>query len=458
MKIGLVICTYNRPEYLRFCYESLMRADLSKLSDIVVVDDCSSDMAVLSMTDQFLADVTEKYEGNILCSAHMKPQRKSIKDSLMFGFDLAMKCFCDVFINLDGDAQVRNDFIDVLLGVHKNYPAGITTGFNCNTLNRDGSVRHKNLWIEKDGTVMRESVGGINMCFSREVYFKYVRPALMTCLEHGGNWDATACKYSMKDSLPVAVCQQSVVQHLGIKSSMGHDAGGEPADVADDFKPLALPNVTLIAADDKIEGIIKAADISCRDIQFGFVKLLSCQESSDSRAIKIRKLGSKKEYSQFIFKEIINFIETDHFIVFQWDGFVLNYKAWDDKFLNYDYIGAPFEWYNDDMKVGNGGLSLRSRKLHQLIQDEKLELCNDQYIKDFAEDHNICRIHRPFLESKGIKFAPVELARKFSIEAWKSHDNKYKGSFGFHGFSVDFSGTQLPYIPYLLPNNERKIF
>ena len=480
MKVGLLICTYNRPEYLKLCLESLKRADLSKVNAMIFVDDNSSNLETVDLIHNFSefglnVNPTEKFN----LEKSFKDQNKSIKHSLLTGFQYLLEYGCDTFINLDGDAIVRNDFVDVLLSHHEKYPEGIVTGFNCNTLNRDGSIRHKNLWVQ-DGVLFRESVGGINMCFGRSAYFNFVKPALLHTLQHGGNWDHMTCINSMAASLPISVTVPSVVQHIGINSSMGHDAGGEPADVADDFKPLSLPNVTLIGVADDCAGLAKAADISTENIVFGGgIKILSVIANyEDERFIKpagyfryrerlenkgvmfidCKKIGSKTAYSQFVFKEVVKYVDTDYFIIFQADGFILNWKAWTNEFFEYDYIGAPFEWYNDGMQVGNGGFSFRSKKLHQLILDEKLELCNDQYIKDFAEDHNICRIHRPFLESKGIKFAPVELARKFSIEAWKSHDNKYKGSFGFHGFSVDFSGTQLPYIPYLLPNNERKIF
>lgn len=451
---GLLITTYNRPNYLSLCFESLLRADLSNIDRIVIVDDNSTDPEVIPLINQFSIRV-QCNVGTVL-----KQENKSIKDSLLTGINNLLEWGCDTFINLDGDAIVRNDFVDRLLDLKQKYPALIVTGFNCNTLNRDGSIRHKHLYSEP-GAIFRESVGGINMCFHRDQYLKYIKPALVQTLNYGGNWDALSCKNSMADSLPIAVTVPSVVNHIGIKSSMGHDAGGEPADVADDFKPLALLNVTLIGVSDGIgqdgiKGLIKAADISTQNIEFGAVKLLSSWYTTGPD--KIRNLGSRQEYSKFIFKELVNHIDTDYFILFQADGFILNWKEWTNEFFEYDYIGAPWEWYNDGMQVGNGGFSFRSKKLHQLILDEKLELCNDQYIKYFQEDHNISRIHRPFLEGKGIKFAPVELARKFSIEAWMAPDNQYKGSFGFHGFSVNFHGVQLPYIPYLLPNNKREIF
>ena len=55
-------------------------------------------------------------------------------------------------------------------------------------------------------------------------------------------------------------------------------------------------------------------------------------------------------------------------LIIQHDGFILNHKAWDNEFLNYDYIGAPVYWMGNKLiEVGNGGFSLRSKKLLKII-------------------------------------------------------------------------------------------
>ena len=221
---------------------------------------------------------------------------------------------------------------------------------------------------------------------------------------------------------------------------------------------MSLPNVTLIGVADNFRGLNKAADYSCAYIRYSDVKMLSGWHNDGQD--KIRLLGSKKEYSKFVLKELADYISTDYLILFQADGFVINWKAWDNDFYNYDYIGAVWN-FRSEKQVGNGGFSFRSRRLQEILRDdENIVLKNDHIINNFAEDHNICYIYREYLEEKyGIKFAPVEICEKFSIEAWGVHPpgNRYSGSFGFHGFSIDFSQANLPYIPYLLPNPQRKI-
>ena len=50
------------------------------------------------------------------------------------------------------------------------------------------------------------------------------------------------------------------------------------------------------------------------------------------------------------------------------------------------------------------------------------------------EDHCICRIYRDYLENEyKMKFAPIEVARKFAIEGWKVDNPVWNNEFGFHG-------------------------
>jgi hypothetical protein len=110
-------------------------------------------------------------------------------------------------------------------------------------------------------------------------------------------------------------------------------------------------------------------------------------------------------------------------LIIQSDGYVLDGSAWNDEFLAYDYIGAPW-LYKDHRNVGNGGFSLRSRRLQNI-----LALDNDITITH-PEDEVICRLYRLHLEDKyNIKFAPEQLAHRFSFEL---HPPQHK-TFGFHG-------------------------
>jgi len=134
------------------------------------------------------------------------------------------------------------------------------------------------------------------------------------------------------------------------------------------------------------------------------------------------------EYSRFVLKEIGNHIETDHFMCIQYDGMPINNLFWDDSYLNYDYIGAPWSWGPLNRRVGNGGFSIRSKKLALECQNSAI-IFNPNNDNNYMEDLHICVMYAEYLESKGIKFAPINLASKFSAE---NPGGKFD-TYGFHG-------------------------
>ena len=135
-------------------------------------------------------------------------------------------------------------------------------------------------------------------------------------------------------------------------------------------------------------------------------------------------------YSRVVFKELAPHIETDHFMVVQYDGMPIDPKFWNDEYLKYDYIGAPWPWGAANRRVGNGGFSIRSRKLAELCADPKLVFNPTGHgDNNYMEDLHICVMYADYLESQGIKYAPVELAKQFSAEIPGGRFD----TFGFHG-------------------------
>lgn len=205
-----------------------------------------------------------------------------------------------------------------------------------------------------------------------------------------------------------------------------------------------LSDVTLIGADCvDIERLIQASEICQKDFEFGAVKLLTSKLSNHRDCIKIREISSVEDYSRFIIEELDSYIDTEFALIIQYDGFILNPKAWSDEFLKYDYIGAPWLVKNFFINhfgfpahmlgqriVGNGGFSMRSKKLTRLCAE--LAKAN-KFTKYHPEDTAICIRMREAFEKQGIKFAPLEVADKFSFEAKSSTNYKWCDQFGFHG-------------------------
>lgn len=143
--------------------------------------------------------------------------------------------------------------------------------------------------------------------------------------------------------------------------------------------------------------------------------------ASGIECINVGGLDTWSEYNRFIVKELTNYFDTDYCILVQWDGIILDGSLWSDDFIKYDYIGAA--WL--DGICGNGGLSIRSKKLMDIsAKDDFIEITE-------PEDVAYCRMYRKYLETKyGITYAPKEVCDKFSFEL----NQPLNYTFGKHGF------------------------
>jgi hypothetical protein len=143
------------------------------------------------------------------------------------------------------------------------------------------------------------------------------------------------------------------------------------------------------------------------------------------RMVPLDDVNSAKDYSEFMFKRLLTYIRTEHVLVVQWDGFVVHPTLWQNHFLDFDFIGAPWPQFNDEYQVGNGGFSMRSRRLMSILQDARF---SDTHPEDVA----ICRTYRSVLDRDfGMRFPTASLAVQFSVE--RQGDPRF--SFGCHGLA-----------------------
>jgi len=190
---------------------------------------------------------------------------------------------------------------------------------------------------------------------------------------------------------------------------------------------LSLPQVTLCAVTSvNVAATVRALEACLEQIDFAACKLFTHApvESGppDMETVSIERLDSAGAYSDFLLTKMVDHIETSHCLVVQWDGHVLDAGRWRPEFLDYDYIGARWPQFDDGHDVGNGGFSLRSRRL--------MEACREpEFRGHHPEDVAICRRNRLWLEERGMRFAPSCLADDFSTE----RAGELTNSFGYHG-------------------------
>jgi hypothetical protein len=170
------------------------------------------------------------------------------------------------------------------------------------------------------------------------------------------------------------------------------------------------------------------------------------------RFVETQRFDSIDTYSEFVLKCLWPFIGTEFILIVHWDGFVTSPGHWQDEFLAYDYLGAPWAWVTDEHRVGNGGFCIRSRRLLTACKDVKIRRLPEIPFGGI-EDIVICRLYRNYLEDKGIRFAPVELAERFSYETGPLTQRP----FGFHGPANMPIFVPEKYLIELAPALKRKI-
>lgn len=190
---------------------------------------------------------------------------------------------------------------------------------------------------------------------------------------------------------------------------------------------INLKNVTCISvSSSKIVESIYALKMCNKYCDF-YDTIIFTHKPVDMNYKLIEKINSKRDYDNFIVKNLPYEIDSDFCLTIQWDGFVVNPNAWDDTFFDYDYIGAPWPWINN--LVGNGGFCLKSKKFleAQKIITKDLEVDN-------PDDVMLSDVLRKKFETHGCKYAPPEIAYRFSTEHGNYEDNK---SFGFHDLKLN---------------------
>lgn len=185
---------------------------------------------------------------------------------------------------------------------------------------------------------------------------------------------------------------------------------------------------------------IKALIYSSKDIEFARVKLIS-HEKPYNLPEKIsfemtEPINNIDDWNHRIVYNLTDYVDTDYVILIHDDGFIVNADSWKDEFLNYDYIGAPWDHKHlldengEIISVGNS-VSLRSKKLLDI--PKKFNMPWKKYDNNYNEDTQICVWNRKLFTDNGIKYAPYDLAKFFSHETYFEEFKNIK-PLCFHNF------------------------
>lgn len=205
---------------------------------------------------------------------------------------------------------------------------------------------------------------------------------------------------------------------------------------------ITLNDVTLIMVDCLNYERAKLVFKHCLSkVNFAEAKYLTSfaveDEFTEKYCVKIDPIETKRQYSFFMLSKLNSYFNTKYILTIQHDGFIIDETMWSDEFLEYDYIGAtwPTVCLDDGVpshfNVGNGGFSLRSKKLHTILQKDV------NIVKNKDEDKAICQINRSYLEYvHGIKIAPEHIANRFSFEYLDWLERPIPKTFGGHNVNL----------------------
>ena len=208
---------------------------------------------------------------------------------------------------------------------------------------------------------------------------------------------------------------------------------------------LKLPTVTLLLyAPVEAPNLAALVLNKCQEkIAFGAVKLLSSSPpdivgfQGDFVRVPLCSWAAGQQVQAYRLRE---FFDTEHMLLCETDGFVVNPRLWNPEWLKLDFIGAPWAPNSnprqanapDHSRVGNGGFSLQSRRFRETLWENR-ERYKPGTPSDvwFGQDNDMLNIY----QQKGLRLATIHEAIRFSCESeipeypdWSTNQ-----SFGFHG-------------------------
>jgi len=190
---------------------------------------------------------------------------------------------------------------------------------------------------------------------------------------------------------------------------------------------IDLHQITLVMVATRAHDLSKIAINDClRQAAFGDVLIYTNDQARvqipGARYFSVTDWDNKKDAGRFYYSAAAANVETPFGLFIEWDAGIFNPGKWRDDFLAYDYVGAPWNT-GDDLKVGNGGFTLMSKRFGDFLCKETLRF-------PVTTDWDICRTHRRGIEAAGgFKWAPYEVAQDFAWELAPRSPN----TFGYHG-------------------------
>lgn len=213
----IVIPCYNRKDYIEKTFDSLTQTGLESAM-IIIIDDASNNDVFEFIKNYHFKDIPVIK----LC----KYKNSGMYSSFVIGFDIAVDNNMKYLITLDSDTIHKKDWLQKIKKLYTDYihlyDPLLITGFNT----RNHQTLNKN-----NDFVMKNTIGGINMLFDKDMYVKDIRNIFINS-KNGWDW-AVANLYKIDKNKTHILCTvPSVIQHIG---SNGLNSKNNRYDKAIDF-------------------------------------------------------------------------------------------------------------------------------------------------------------------------------------------------------------------------------
>jgi hypothetical protein len=214
-------------------------------------------------------------------------------------------------------------------------------------------------------------------------------------------------------------------------------------------KKISLPQVTLLIYNPEKSPDLSAQVINhvCSGIDFGAVRHLTGSRPTLPHPGEFVEVppANLHQGQRFQALELGRHVPTPFMMHIEVDGFPVNFHLWDPAFLEYDYIGAPWQPCGLETginRVGNGGCSLQSKKFRNFVETHA-----HLYREGTLSDVFFCQELYPQAVAAGIRYGPVDVALRFSFENKLPDYPRWKPSqsFAFHGRFPCFHNYLAPF-------------
>lgn len=222
---GCVITLYNREKLIANTIDSINRSFLPNNILFIIINDGSKNLNI---------NLDVKFDYIYL----KKEKNYGVDNSLTVGWDILYSLGVEFMINLDSDVEVSSNWLSVLNNIFQFAENNrcIITGYNGSF--PDGIINHNIVSVNKNYKI-KNSIGGINLFFHRDIYKNILRKALtdfnyigktiedivpywhkytksqIRCKNGLIGWDWKLSDLCKQYNISILSPHKSVVQHLG---------------------------------------------------------------------------------------------------------------------------------------------------------------------------------------------------------------------------------------------------